>query len=1267
MLWLQLVLNVAIQPSAETWFSALEGKEPTARGALGSFAIALEKVTRLTDRYHPMGSWATLYFSTSDTANLLKSLRQTYAFRSIELNRTRRIQSLVGWHHKVIHTTQAWQITMGSSQVLVGVLDTGIDTTLPIFYRQLWVRAGEDLNGNGLWEPEDYNGIDDDGNGYVDDIVGYDFTDQVGKIGTGDYLELDGDPTDENGHGTAMAGLIAARGETYSGIAPGCKILVLRAFNALGVGEDDDIARAILYAADAGVHILNLSFGDLYPSQLMHAAIRYAYQKGVILVGSAGNGVGQQPHYPSDFPEVICVGGVSYDPTSGKTFFWPLSGYGSRLDLTAPAGNILVPYHGGIFTTASGTSISTAITSGCVALVKSYLPHLTPAELVSLLQITAEDVGSPGKDIYYGAGIIRPDRALRFPVVGACEIHAPAPNLHTYQATPVVITAYHALLQRWEVRYRRLSDPFTVWKEGNTPVLAETLGYLALPPSTYELQLRIYLTGLHPLEKTLTITFQPQEPTFRHFMGTWAYYENRPVKAGYFHLSYPAPLYWAWEKEDTVYFLQDRLDTVGVGILPAGAQNTFWAQTYNRRTPPISLPPSPPYLPSTVWEPTGIQIPPGWYEPLFHDWDGDGMPEMLGTPYTPEGKYGNLTFFKKSASAFYPWDSIHVPGSILVRDLKDVEGDPLPELLAVRGDSFFIFQGNPPKRMRYKGKGIAAALDTPSCAWLRNPVSGSFEKLHWPTGTLLLSLPDPTYDGGNTTIPYLLRPRQGNTQGYLFGNYQGHIFAYDAQGNFLWHYDTRLEEVGSHLALIDIDQDGWDEIVYAARTPQAGVSLWEVGFLSPQGNIQERFFFLDPVGGRASLYAADLTGDAKDEIVFHVLPHTYVAYWNGTRWEWIAYEGHSLLLRAPYPGLKALPLWQDTLAEFYHYQAPAYPPPLWEKAYARSSHESFLQWTAVGAPTYQIWRIEGENASLIATTSQTFWQDATLTPGQLYGYVVCATQGAFSEIRWIRAQAPFCPQILKAEKYRLLLQATPHLPEDPTFYRCQAGHPTSVVSSGNRLQLLWQIPLTGTLTLHLDSLLTSKEGVVIDAFCLVHPFHVPDSATQCVFIRSWHATPEGEIEIRFSEPLPTLNPDSLRLIPHAPIEWFALEGESVRLRMGINPHARMLTLIFPAVRSSSGATLCQRHLSLLPSQLLIYPNPVPENFPYVTLSGLEKAQVIEIWSPLGELVKKLFAPVGFGLWQWDLSDLQGRKVSPGPYLLHIQTEEKEWWEKVFVK
>ncbi len=349
------------------------------------------------------------------------------------------------YHLDVIRAFDAWDVTKGDPNVLIGIVDTGIMLDHPDLRNQIWINPGEDINGNGVFDSSDLDGIDNDSNGYVDDIRGYDFVDWRVSLIDGDYVERDNDPYPDNHvgrpgqttHGTEMAGTIAAESNNLigiAGVAPNCKIVALRAFGGNGAGEDDDTAAAIIYGADLGVDVLNLSFGDSYYSPIVRDAIRYAESKGVVVVASAGNDGSQEAHYPSDYPEVI---GAAWLNEAGERL-GSLAARGVGIDVGAPGSRVYTttlprPFEDGtvsladtmIYRKVSGSSISAPQVAAAAALLKSLDPNLSPEAIKGILKSTAIDISQFGNTRFAGSGRIDIAAALGVPYPTNVSISSP--------------------------------------------------------------------------------------------------------------------------------------------------------------------------------------------------------------------------------------------------------------------------------------------------------------------------------------------------------------------------------------------------------------------------------------------------------------------------------------------------------------------------------------------------------------------------------------------------------------------------------------------------------------------------------------------------------------------------------------------------------------------------------------------------------------------------------------------------------------------------
>lgn len=260
----------------------------------------------------------------------------------------------------------------GLGSVVVAVIDTGVDYTHPDLQANMWVNTAE-IPGNG---------IDDDNNGYIDDIYG---ANTVADNGGADGAE--GDPMDDHGHGTHVAGVIGAANnrEGIVGVAYNAKIMAVKAGQATGVFNQSDIAEAILYAYDMGADVINMSFGGAACSIAVQDALSTAYTRAT-LVASAGNDgkpneatdnykeYGEyMPNYPAALSYVIGV--MSVGPLGVESGFtnWDAAAYnGVEYEMYAPGDGIMSTLPGGKYGRLSGTSMAAPIVSGAAALLRSY-------------------------------------------------------------------------------------------------------------------------------------------------------------------------------------------------------------------------------------------------------------------------------------------------------------------------------------------------------------------------------------------------------------------------------------------------------------------------------------------------------------------------------------------------------------------------------------------------------------------------------------------------------------------------------------------------------------------------------------------------------------------------------------------------------------------------------------------------------------------------------------------------------------------------------
>jgi subtilisin family serine protease len=340
----------------------------------------------------------------------LDTLRRRYerhgAIEAVEMNRLNQFCAetpandpsyVEQWNLDVLNMRQAWNIEQGKPHVTVAVVDSGIATQHPELRSRIWENVGEIPR----------NGIDDDGNGYVDDKNGWDFSDAPTLPGSGDWTVRDNDPEDETGHGTHVSGIIAAEannGRGIAGIAPNCRLMPLRAGFKYGGGaylQNDDLAAAIVYAADNGAGVINMSWGDTVRAFIIEDAVEYAHHRGCVLVGAAGNSATIGSYYPAALKSVISVAGLGQEKQ-----LYDGSNFGATINIAAPGEEILSTALNGEYGKRDGTSMAAAHVSGVAALVLSANPNATNIRIQEKLIATAkplfitELVGAGALDAY---------------------------------------------------------------------------------------------------------------------------------------------------------------------------------------------------------------------------------------------------------------------------------------------------------------------------------------------------------------------------------------------------------------------------------------------------------------------------------------------------------------------------------------------------------------------------------------------------------------------------------------------------------------------------------------------------------------------------------------------------------------------------------------------------------------------------------------------------------------------------------------------------
>lgn len=304
---------------------------------------------------------------------------------------------------EAVEAPKAWDIITGSQEIIIAVIDTGIKLDHPEFAGRL--------------------------------VPGYDF------------VNKDDQADDDAGHGTHVAGVIAAaldNGQGVAGVCPNCRLMPVKSLNANKLGSWSQISQGILFAVDNGARVINLSLGAKTFSATLVEAIQYAVDHDVIVVAAAGNGGTDAPFYPAALEGVIAVAATTNEGTR-----WSKSNFGSYIDIAAPGTQVYSTYNdlGDAYKGyhyMSGTSMAAPFVSGVAGLLLSAESTLSAEQVTNAMILSAEDLGAEGWDVEYGYGKVSAFNALRSSAPDLVEnsVNSPAPpTTTTTQATSLYLPA----------------------------------------------------------------------------------------------------------------------------------------------------------------------------------------------------------------------------------------------------------------------------------------------------------------------------------------------------------------------------------------------------------------------------------------------------------------------------------------------------------------------------------------------------------------------------------------------------------------------------------------------------------------------------------------------------------------------------------------------------------------------------------------------------------------------------------------------------------
>ena len=712
------------------------------------------------------------------------------------------------WYLDKIKVFQAWEVTTGSPDIIVGVIDTGIDYRHPDLKGSLWTNEAE-ING--------IDGIDDDNNGFVDDSIGWDFTDAPRFKDGGDYINPDNDPMDEygSGHGTQVAGIIAAQvnnGKGIAGIGPDLRVMNIRAGTASGYLEEDDVANALIYALDNGARIVNMSFGDVALSRFLKDIIYYVYRQGLIMIASAGNSGNDEIHYPSGLAETISVGASNEDDSIAG-----FSNYGSTIDCAAPGSNIISTAVGGNYNEVSGTSFSAPIVSAIAGLILSTHPEFDPEQVRNILKTSSDDILNPGWDNYSGAGRVSAVNAVNIPDGGVLRFIHPEPNTSTaLNRLDIIVTAIHPDINNILLDYGAGQDPqnwIYINSVANRQILADTLGTVNLAgiqDSVITLRLMMSLKNGHsdeihsnikidrtaPLIKNITITPLYDGSNVSELISfmtddicrTRVYlsrnFTNSPViikELGYETKSHRLKLNESEFGGEYQFYIEAENQSKLTSI--ENNNNAYYH--FNLKN-------------NFDWEEfTEVpwSLPSGYILNKPVDLNHNGKKEVIISRYDENQAFGHIEIFEFENDHFEK--KLETGFNAIPRDAGDVDNDGLSDMLLGYGKYSFLFESTDvntyPESLVWEdtvnfwaagyadldndGKKEIIGRDDSSYIILENSGDNNFEQ----SGIL----PNPTSGNNQLSIPkfQLLDLNNDNIDEFIYGDFDGDLIVYQSVGN----------------------------------------------------------------------------------------------------------------------------------------------------------------------------------------------------------------------------------------------------------------------------------------------------------------------------------------------------------------------------------------------------------------------------------------------------------------------------------------------------
>ncbi|MXV73954.1 S8 family serine peptidase [Candidatus Poribacteria bacterium] len=763
------------------------------------------------------------------------------------------------WSLPLMKLPQAWAVEKGDQSVVIAIIDSGIDYRHDDLAPKAWINPRE--------IPE--NGLDDDGNGYIDDVYGWDFTDAPNLQAEGDYLEGDNEPIDESGHGTHVAGIAGAmpnNGIGIAGVAWECPLMAIRAGLSLGGSsrmQDDDSASAIVYAADNGASVINMSWGSERRSFVIQDAIDYAYAHGAVLVAAAGNSQKPAAIFPAAYRKVIAVASTEQNQ---QRFYQ--SNFGASIDIGAPGNVILSTQINNQYRLLTGTSMASPHVAGVAALLFAKRPALTHEEVRHILINTADPVHQEDSDElderFVGAGTVNAERALFASGALQARILIPETNSGGADSITFVGNTGGYKFQSWQLSYGESTVPteFTPFTQpAATQKIGETLAVwdtTTVPEGIYTARLTVTATDGHQTHDQVVLSVDRTPPQVISLTATETLYGERSLTI------------FTWATDDvtqnTLYYRRKGslapfapIATTDLGVehslslgFEAGAYQFFVESENTTRLKTREDNGGAFYAIDVVGghiSPSGfteksLDIPPLHIASVTADFDRDGQPEIVGSPLSSdtldtELQAAILAIYERLPSGRYQLahtlesvENLSNLEGLTTWAVDDTDADGLLEILATDDERTFLIESSTPR--------------------------GYPHQIIWET---------PFLSGG--TITDVDRDGQKEIIGADNNNDRLLVFEYDSLTNT--HIEKAVlvnETPGSNVfaqrfAIDDFDGDGRTELV--AGDGEGELFIYES--VSTNNTFRLEWQTQLPLKNITQFTSGDLTGDGSPEFV----------------------------------------------------------------------------------------------------------------------------------------------------------------------------------------------------------------------------------------------------------------------------------------------------------------------------------------------------------------------------------------------------------------